>query len=309
MSAGTMLFHRDFRGYSGGHGKVWDYFNHALAAGWDARVHLTPESLRDASNPWLARPERIVPDWQPERADVLFLGGMDWRALPADSGRPVINLIQHLRHADPDQPLRAFLKRRALRICVSAPVAEAIVATGEVNGPVEIIEAALNLPALPPESPPREGVFIGALKNPKVGAALAARLRAGGVAVDACLDWLPRADYLHRLGAAEIAVLLPHSTEGFFLPGLEAMALGCAAVVPDCGGNRAYLEPGRNALAPPAEAEALAAAVQRLRADPALRGRLAAAGQATAARFSLDRERARFHALLAALPEAREPAA
>ena len=78
MKAMRILFHRDFKEYTGGHGKVWDYFNHAIALGLDARVYLTPDSLRDASNPWLSIPERIESAWQPEKADLLFLAGMDW---------------------------------------------------------------------------------------------------------------------------------------------------------------------------------------------------------------------------------------
>src|SRR3546814_5655900 len=76
-----------FRGYSGGHGKVWDYFNHALAAGWDARVYFTPQSLHDASNPWSAMPERVLDRYAPDTADALFIGGMDWLALDEDTDR------------------------------------------------------------------------------------------------------------------------------------------------------------------------------------------------------------------------------
>ena len=75
------------------------------------------------------------------------------------------------------------------------------------------------------------------------------------------------------------------------------MALGCAVVVPDCVGNRAYLEPGRNALVPGFEVDALAAAILRLD-DSALSGKLVAAGADTASRFDLRGERAAFHAVL-----------
>jgi hypothetical protein len=306
MSGGLMLFHRDFRGYTGGHGKVWDYFNHALAAGWDARVYLTPQSLRDASNPWLAVPERIEPTWQPERADVLFLAGLDWLALPPGRQRddqPIINLVQHVRHADPAQPLRAFLSRRALRICVSAPVADAISGTGELCGPVRVIEAALNLPERPGQPALRGGLFIDALKAPALGLALADALEQQGIAATLITERLARPEYLDRLAHAEIAVLLPHPTEGFYLPALEAMALGCATVVPDCIGNRAYLEPGINALVPEPNPTALAEVVRQLTRDAELRARLITAGTATAARFSLSEERRRFHDLLAGLSE------
>ena len=92
-------------------------------------------------------------------------------------------------------------------------------------------------------------------------------------------------------------MMLPFATEGFFLPGLEALALGVAAVVPDCIGNRDYLAPGANALAPPLDEAAIVAAVERLD-DPGLRTRLVDVGHATAARFTLARERACVHDVL-----------
>ena len=296
-----MLFHRDFLGYTGGHGKVWNYFNHALALGWDARVHLAPASLRDASNPWLAMPERIEMQWQPEAADVLFLGGMDWLALEgcdAASLPPVINLVQHVRHADPVQPLRAFLRRPAWRICVGQAVADAIVATREVAGEVRVIPAALDFDApVQDGAAARHGVFIAALKQPELGRALAAQLAATGHEVRLEDGLIPRRDYLGALATAELAVLLPHATEGFFLPGLEAMALGCPAVMPPCVGSGEYARDGVNCLMPAAELAALAAAVERLRA-PALAARLRVAGLETTQRYSLAGERAAFAQVL-----------
>lgn len=300
MSARRMLFHRDFRGYTGGHGKVWDYFRHALALGWDARVHLAPGSLRDAHNPWMAMPERIAAGWRPEAADLLFLAGMDWLALPraADGRHPVVNLVQHVRHADPAHPLHAFLDRPAWRICVGAPVAEAILATGRVNGPVRVIPAALDLPEVLDSGAAGAGIFIGALKDPALGAELAALLRARGHAVTLAEGWMPRADYLRALAGAAVAVPLPHPAEGFFLPGLEAMALGRPLAMPPCAGSAEYAQDGRNCLMPAPRAEALAAAVERLLADAALRGRLVEEGRATAARHTQAAERAAFAALL-----------
>lgn len=297
---GILLFHRDFRGYSGGHGKVWDYFNHALAAGWDARVYFTPESLREPSNPWLRVPERIVARYEPWTAAALFVGGMDWTALAAhdDPVQPVFNLVQHVRHADPQHPLHAFLSRRATRICVSPPVAAAIAGSGRVNGTIHVIEAALDIPAAPAAGTSRHGIFIDGCKQPALAQQLAAALIAEHRKVLLIDSPVPRAQYLAAMASAEVAVALPHATEGFYLPGLEAMALGCATVVPDCIGNRVYLEPERNALAPALSGDALLHAIHRLD-DAALRAHLIACGSATAARFTQARERGAFHALLA----------
>ena len=296
-----LLFHRDFREYTGGHGKVWNYFSHAGAhPGWRASVFLTPQST-DQHNPWSDVPAQVAGSWAPDGASALFLGGLDWSAYPIDDpAMPVINLVQGLRHADPEQPLHRYLTRRAIRICVSQAVADAIRATGLVNGPVRVIPAALDLPELPETAEPRRGVFIGALKQPALGRALCERLLAQGREVTLAGHWLPRADYLAQLAHCRVAVLLPSPSEGFYLPGLEAMALGCATVVPDCTGNREYLQPGRNALVPAMQLEALVDAVARLD-DEQLVAALVAAGRATSSGFGLGRERASFHAILDAV--------
>ncbi|MCW2990271.1 MAG: hypothetical protein JWM73_865 [Solirubrobacterales bacterium] len=90
--------------------------------------------------------------------------------------------------------------------------------------------------------------------------------------------------------------------EGFCLPILEAMAAGLPVVCTDADGNRDFCEDGVNCLMPAAEPEAVAAAIRRVLGDPALRGRLAAAGRETAARYRwADRvpELARFYESIA----------
>lgn len=294
-----LLFHRDFAYYTGGHGKVWNYFQHARAhPAWSPRVHLSPASIA-AGNPWLAHPESIDARWDPGTADALLLGGTDWGMHPVDDpGKPVINLVQHVRHADAGSQLRGYLRRRAIRICVSREVADAILATGDTNGPVRVIEAALDLPSREATTTAdRHGIFIDALKQPDTGAALHDLLREHGRESVLSTTRMPRGAYLDRLASAAVAVLLPNPREGFYLPALEAMALGCATIVPDSIGNRAYLEPGRNALVPQPDPGALLETVLQLD-DAALAARLVESGRATARRFDLAEERSAFHAIL-----------
>ncbi|PJK09215.1 hypothetical protein CO608_06895 [Lysobacteraceae bacterium NML08-0793] len=291
-----VLFHRDFRQYTGGHGKVWDYFNHLRALGWDARVYLTAQSLRDESNPWMQCPELIVEKFNPQAADLLFLAGMDWQAVPANIPLPpIINLLQGVRHAQstPELPLRDFLSRPAFRVCVSQAVADAVQASGEVNGPVRVIPAALDMAVNAPTAAGalQGAIFIGAQKQPSLGAALADWLQAHGYAVDLLLDMLPRAQYLARLSQAAVAVTLPMSDEGFFLPGLEAMALGKPLVMPAAGGNLQYARDGQNCLMPPLAVEPLGQAVLRIHQDAELREQLVQAAHLTALRFAPAEER------------------
>lgn len=296
-----ILFHRDFTEYTGGHGKVWNYFQHALALGWDAQVYFTPASLLDARNPWMATRECITPSWRPHECDVLFLAGMDWLALDdiRYPPRPVINLLQHVRHGWSEHPLRHFLSAPAHRVCVSHAVADAVLETGEVNGPVTVIPAALDLPECSgsPERATNGPVLIAGLKAPRLAHALAALLRERGIAVNLLDRWLPRHEYLAKVESAALAVTLPHPEEGFYLPALEAMALGVPVVLGDCLGSREYARDGENCLLAALEPRALADAVWwGLRPDVA--ARLLRQGLATAAQHGLEKERERFARVL-----------
>ncbi|HEX4768316.1 MAG TPA: glycosyltransferase family 1 protein [Lichenihabitans sp.] len=98
---------------------------------------------------------------------------------------------------------------------------------------------------------------------------------------------------LGRISDGELAALLkdshclafPSLFEGFGLPVLEAMALGCPVVASDCAGLPALC--GEAALyASPTRAEAWLDAFVRLRDDPVLRERMRRQGPARAGLFS-----------------------
>ncbi len=94
-------------------------------------------------------------------------------------------------------------------------------------------------------------------------------------------------DELHAWYHASDALAFPSLNEGWGLAVLEAMAAGLPVVATDIPVFREYLTPGVDALlVPPAEPAPLAEAMASLVGDPGLRGRLAAAGQAVAARFT-----------------------
>jgi hypothetical protein len=121
----TLLFLRDYHAFQGGHLKVADYIAHTRTGGlWTPQLFMTPGSRSDHPFPR----DAIVPRWNPAQADALFVAGMDWLHLPSgiEDHVPVINLIQHPRHAVPDDPRAVFLTRRATRIGVSEEVSEAI---------------------------------------------------------------------------------------------------------------------------------------------------------------------------------------
>ena len=295
-----ILFHRDYRNFTGGHLKVFDYFNHAKSSDvFVPEIFFTPSSRPD--HPW--RDEgSIVRFYDPKCAECLFIAGADWNALrpfpDIESRIPVVNLIQHVRHANPDDPLHAFLSRRATRICVGPEVADAIERTGRCNGPIHIIPNGIDFSLLPKSRASRSGVFIAGVKRPHLASALYDRLRARAVGVECAIKMLDRAEFLQRVSSARIVVTLPHQTEGFFLPALEAMALGRAVICPDCIGNRSFCIDGETCLVPLPEPIEMEAAVMRLLSDPLLTESLSVAAATMSARFDLKRERADFLTIL-----------
>jgi glycosyltransferase involved in cell wall biosynthesis len=92
-----------------------------------------------------------------------------------------------------------------------------------------------------------------------------------------------------RYHDATVAVM-PSLEEGFGLPLAEAMAAGLPTVATRVGGMPEIVVEGETGLlVPPADADALAAAIVRVLADPELARRLGNAGRARAVeRYSWD---------------------
>jgi Glycosyl transferases group 1 len=296
-----MLFVRNFTEFAGGHLKFLAYMNHTAASGLASPILYQPPRPRTVHG-------NIFNDYKGATIDKVrsfpayFVAGDDWFILDkagVDLGAaPVVNLVQGFRHADPHSPLFACLARPALRICVSPAVANAI--RDHVNGDVFVIENGVEvghvLPRRPLEGPAR--VMIVGLKNPTMAREVAACLT-GVSKVDLIVDPLPRERFLARIAEASICIMLPLAQEGFYLPPLEAMALGRGVITPDCKGNLCYCEPGVNCLMPDYTADALADAARALIYDAAQLARLATGGLKTAARRSIEKERTAYHAILA----------
>ena len=88
--------------------------------------------------------------------------------------------------------------------------------------------------------------------------------------------------------ASALCFAMPSLTEGFGLPPLEAMALGCPAVVAPCGALPEVC--GDAALyAAPDQPGQWQAAITSLAADPALRARLAGRGREHAQAMTWER--------------------
>ena len=312
----TVWFHRRYERLTGGHVKHAHYYGHvAQLPGHTRRILFggKPEAgllAREQAILWPTTPDERVDRWRPGERDVLFLAGTDWRYV-ARAGldgipNPRINLIQHVRHGHAGTELHGFLAQRAVRICVSDEVAQAIHATGRVNGAVFTIPNGTECSASPVDCRGAEGfdgrpetAAIVGYKRQDLAAALSDLLDEGGIAHITLDGFINRDAFLGLLERTRVAVCLPRSEEGFYLPALEAMAKGCTLVTLDCVGNRGFCRNGYNCLVAEDDPAQLARATMKAVSMPLPdRRRLHANAAATVDSHSLQAERRRFHELL-----------
>ena len=292
-----MLFLRQFPYFLGGHLKVFDYLGHVARSGrFDPLLYLTPDSI-DAS---AFVPESVRVVAEPVDADAYFIAGANWRFLDAagvkTDGRMVVNLLQGFRHLDADVH-SAYLERAAIRICVSEPLAQAVRASERVNGPVIAIPNGIDLDYVGAfaANVKQARIFIAGNKNAVMARELAAQLESLGLAVDVCIEMVPRDEFLDRLSRCAVTIALPHESEGFYLPAIEAMAAGSVLVIPCTPGPAAYCRGAENCVMTEYAVAAMAAAARDLLGDGARRDALRVRAAQTAALHTLERERSAFY--------------
>ena len=114
---------------------------------------------------------------------------------------------------------------------------------------------------------------------------------------------IPRRDLIRLMSRARVSVLVPNPKEGFYLPALEAMAVGTVVVCPDCIGNRSFCLPGENCFRPEHDEDAIVAAAETaLREEPGL-DELRRRALATAQAHHIAGERTAFLGILDGVEE------
>ena len=260
-------FHRGYTGLTGGQLKHSHYYEHVRRMpGFAPRITFSrkPKNAhqsRERRMLWPDEDERTRAEhWEPGDRDVLFVAGVDWRYLIEGGwgalSIPRINLIQHVRHAHEGTELHGYLCERAVRICVSQEVADAIGATGRTQGPILTIPNGVDMAPfkLDAQGAPKgydaraRPIVIVGYKNPDLARDLSERLDAQSIEHLLLTKFAERDVFLALLSQSQIAVCLPHPEEGFYLPAIEAMASGCVVVTLDCVGNRGFCHHEKNCL-------------------------------------------------------------
>lgn len=255
-----ILFYRDFKAYTGGHQKYFDYYKHFKEhSSFDVEIFFTPNSIWSSQNPWIGEVENIVKNFNLENYDVLFIAGMDWNILEEgiENKVPVINFIQGMRHTNSEHILNTFLKRKASRITVSPMITQCLEKEKNYNGTLYTIDNGIKLKVI--EEKKVLDIYILGLKNPKLAKLLEDRLSNLGFKVLMTSTGIPREEVHQNMAMANISLLLPNYTEGegFYLPALESMQYSDITIVPNCIGNESFCSDGINCLMPKYELESM----------------------------------------------------
>jgi glycosyltransferase involved in cell wall biosynthesis len=187
--------------------------------------------------------------------------------------------------------VRAGALRRALGVPPDAPLVGQVAALAPDKDPLGFVEAAARVRA--------RGARFALVGEGRLGGQARERVRALGVG-----DRVAFAGFRGDVPAIlpDLDVLVVARDEGLGSIVLEAFASGVPVVATDLGGVPELVRDGETGLLVPAsDPGAIAAAVDRLLADPALRGRVAAGGREVARSRSAERLAAETAAVYAEL--------
>ena len=298
----SFSFFRRYLNYTGGHQKVADYIQHTCCMpNTSVKLYLENRSPIEKGLFEQFKKVQYQQCYNPSEADIAFLAGMDWSEyLPfGNTEQSIVNLVQHVRHGDSKHPLFQFLKHKATRICVSKAVKDAILPYA--NGPCYVVKMGheIQFSKLKKEN----DLYILGNKQPDLARALEqwAKKKQLKVVMHDC--YVSKQAVIQSMAQSRISVTLPNKTEGFYLPGIEAMALSDWAVVPDCIANREYLISSANVTQCDHSFESCITAIEN--ASIALSSPLSffkrLRGKYIACSYSLSEERKQYHKILKTL--------
>jgi hypothetical protein len=284
-----VLFVRHFTRLFGGHIRHWHYWQHVKKAPGYEPTLLFKGNFGRADNPWRNEKPIARLDWG--QVDILILGGMFWNMVSnVPSHIPIINLIQGVQHIE--APRNEFLKRRAIRICMSSQIRDIV--KSRANGPIFTVNPSVDTPIVRSGKRDIGVLVIGHKRKPlarKIGRALPqARI---------LTQFIPRQDLFALMRRSKIVVGLPKRREGFYLPALEAMCSGALVICPDCIGNRELCTDRYNCLQPIYSSGYIIETIKQALALPDVeRRRILAGGLETAKRNRPAREYKQFARIL-----------
>ena len=295
---------------SGGALKIRHYFEHALSLfPQRTRLYMPKDLVWTSENPFTAHRQKVVHniDWSSVSTMVITGQGWEWFIPEKFHYQPpfrVIYLVQGFEKFLPHDPRFPSFRNPAIRICVSESLADKLRSLGIANGPIHAIPAGISLEDIRVAQDStltdrNVEILVLGVKRPQIGQRIADKARALGKEVCLLTQRLPREAFLQHMADARIVVCLPQDIEGWYLPALEAMAMGALTIIPSVVGNT-YCIHGENCLIPKRyEVASVVDMIKKaLSFSPLKERELVRRAKETAIRYNLRQERMAFQKIL-----------
>lgn len=233
----------------GAHHKTFDFFHHIKTfPDFEPYIFFDDDSVWDADIPWFhlykTMPTLKDLDFEP---DILFLNsGKDWirynQKRTINPEIPIISPVNNFRATKPGHKSFDFLGRKAIRLCPSPEIYDAVKnhpnTVGETiympNG-VGISDEALTL-----KNNKTIDVLIVGNKNPDMANQFLSEIKNLNLNIEVINGWISKKEFQMKLAQSKISIHLPKQVEEHYIPGIEAMMLNSFVIIPDCIGNRSY---------------------------------------------------------------------
>ena len=292
--------------------KLCQFFRYAHADGQRSlRLWLPPQVQIEAGSPWEGLLQEGLVQAQPHPAPAMLLlsDAADWQAARRLYGPELPGaVLQLFRGVDLRSWGHGAIQQPAIRVAIGLAVAEALQGLSLLRETLHTVPIGWDAEDLPVQRAAQRDpeVLILAGSHPALGLAVQAQLQQQGLGCRLELTPWPLQQWCAALARAAAVVVidpeLPAPELG--LRRFAAMALQTPLVCTVSPYTDSFCRDAQNALVRPADAAALAQAVQELVAPGgiALRARLADGGLATLVRHRRARERLEFEQLLDRTP-------
>lgn len=233
----------------GAHHKTFDFFHHIKSfVDFEPYIFFDEDSIWDADIPWfhLYKTMPTLKDLNFE-PDILFLNsGKDWirysQNRKIEPQTPIVSPVNNFRATKPGHPSFNFLGRKAIRLCPSPELYEAVKNHPNTVGETVYMPNGVGISdkALTFKNHKTIDVLIVGNKNPSLANQLVNEIKDQNLKVEVIDGWISKKDFQIKLAQSKISIHLPKQVEEHYIPGIEAMMLNSLVIIPDCIGNRSY---------------------------------------------------------------------
>lgn len=272
----TVLFYQHFgiKGVvRGAHHKTFDFYHHIKSySDYKPVIFFDEESVWDENLPWFRLFDKMptLKNLKTE-PDILFLNsGKDWikyeKHMSIPESIPIISPVNNFRAVNSSHKSFEFLSRKAIRLCPSCELFDAVNNHPNTNGKSIYLPNGVGIfsDAIILKTNKTTDLLIVGNKNPIMAQELYSQIKYLNIKIKVIDSWISKKHFQVELAKSYISVHLPKKIEEHYIPGVEAMMLESLVIIPDCIGNRSYSRPLNTCIIADYSLEGMIVAIKKM---------------------------------------------